>query len=96
MGVGVQLEDNEVTLLGRAFDARRGRFSAGMAKEILEARFPPADHARMDELSEKARAGSLLPEERALLDRYVRATNLLGMLKSKARVSLRRATSKAE
>lgn len=40
-----------MTLLGRAFDARRGQFPAGMAREILDARFPPADHARMDELS---------------------------------------------
>ncbi|MGE3310695.1 MAG: hypothetical protein AB7O66_12055 [Limisphaerales bacterium] len=96
MGAGVQVEENEVTLLGRAFDARRGQFPAGMAREILDARFPAADHARMDELSAKARAGSLLPEERALLDRYVRATNLLAMLKSKARVSLRRRQSKSE
>jgi len=96
MGIGVQAEENEVTLLGRAFDARRGRFPVEMAKEILEARFPTADDARMNELGAKTRAGSLLPEERALLDRYVRATNLLAMLKSKARVSLRRNRNEAK
>lgn len=88
MGAVVQIEENEVTLLGRAFDAEHGNFSVAAAREILQASFPPSDHARMDELNAKARSGTLQPEDRALLDRYVRAGHLLTMLKSKARLSL--------
>lgn len=88
MGSAVQLEDNEVTLLGRALDAGHGRLSAAAARAFLQAEFPPADHARMEALGAKARAGTLQPDEKELLDRYVRASHLLTLLKSKARRSL--------
>ena len=79
-----------MTILGRALDAGLGRLSAAAARAFLQAEFPPSDHAAMEALSGKAKAGTLQPDERELLDRYVRASHLLAMLKSKARRSLNR------
>jgi hypothetical protein len=42
----------------------------------------------MDELAEKARQGSLSPEERAEADSYERVGHFVSLLKSKARRSL--------
>jgi hypothetical protein len=46
----------------------------------------------MHALAEKAQAGSLTGAERAELDSYERIGCLLGMLQSKARISLNRAS----
>jgi hypothetical protein len=43
----------------------------------------------MNELSEQARLGALAPSEAAELDSYVRVSNLLAVMQSKARQSLR-------
>lgn len=93
MGSDAQVEDTEVTFLGRALDAGHGRLSAAAARAFLQAEFPPSDHARMETLSDKAKAATLQPDERELLDRYVRAIHLLSILKSKARRSLRSSKS---
>lgn len=86
--MALNLEENEVTILGRALEAGLSRLSAPAAKVFLQAQFPPSDHARMETLAGKAKAGTLQPDERELLDRYVRATHLLAILKAKARSSL--------
>jgi len=44
-----------------------------------------ADRERVDQLSEKARAGSLTEEESRELDSYLHIGSLLGVLQSKAR-----------
>jgi hypothetical protein len=44
--------------------------------------------ARMDELSEMAREGSLSQAEATELDRYIHVSNLLAVIRSKARQSL--------
>lgn len=88
MGSAFYLEENEVTILGRALEAGLIRLSAPAAKVFLQAQFPPSDHARMETLAGKAKAGTLQPDERELLDRYVRAAHLLAILKAKARSSL--------
>ena len=45
----------------------------------------------MDELAEKARQGTLSAAEHAEVENYERVNNLLGILKSKARQSLKKA-----
>jgi hypothetical protein len=45
----------------------------------------------VDQLSAKAQTAVLRPEERAELEEYLRIADLLAMLKSKARLSLKKA-----
>jgi hypothetical protein len=62
-----------------------------IVRAILKIDFVPEDHRRVDELSAKARKGTLTPEERAELEEYIRADLKLTVLRSKARMSLKRA-----
>jgi hypothetical protein len=61
------------------------------ARAILKLDFDPEDHQRVDELSAKAQKGTLTPEERAELEEYIRVDHELAVLRSKARLSLKRA-----
>jgi hypothetical protein len=60
------------------------------ARVIVELSFPKNDLSRMHELSAKARAGTLTPEEDAEMDNFERVGSILSTLKSKARQVLRR------
>jgi hypothetical protein len=62
-----------------------------IARAVLKIDFAPEDHRRVDELSAKAQKGTLTPEERAELDEYIRVDLKLTVLRSKARMSLKRA-----
>ena len=61
-----------------------------IARAILKIDFLPEDHRRVDELSAKAQKGTLTPEERAELEEYIRMDLKLTVLRSKARLSLKR------
>jgi len=58
---------------------------------ILRMKFQPADQERVALLSSKAQKGDLTSAERAELEQYIRAADLLAMLKSKARLLLKKA-----
>jgi hypothetical protein len=60
------------------------------ARVLLSLSFPESEEARMHELSAKARAGTLTPDEDRKMDDYERAGAILSVLKSKARQLLRR------
>lgn len=64
--------------------------SPRVARAILGLSFPKKDISRMHELSAKARAGMLSPEEDAEMDDFERVGSILSTLKSKARQVLRR------
>lgn len=78
-----------VSILERALDPEGGGMSPALASQVLSWHLPAADHARYSELSEKAREGTLDPKERAELENYLNANDILTILKSKARISLR-------
>jgi hypothetical protein len=61
-----------------------------VARAILGLSFPNDSVTRMQELSAKARAGTLTPDEDAEMDNFERVGSLLSTLKSKARQVLRR------
>jgi len=61
-----------------------------VARAILGLSFATGDASRMRELSAKARAGTLLPDEGAEMDDFERAGSILSTLKSKARQVLKR------
>jgi len=65
--------------------------NAEAAQSILTIKLADTDRDRVNELAAKARAGTLTPEERALLDDYERVTAMLELMQSKARLSLRKA-----
>jgi hypothetical protein len=73
--------------------------SAGMSPEAAQAllRFPfnTAAVARMNELAEKNRKGTIAPAERAVLERYLRVGNFLNLVHAKARSALAKAASPA-
>jgi hypothetical protein len=64
--------------------------SPGAARAILGLSIRKSDLRRMRELSAKARAGTLTPEEDAEMDGFERAGSILSTLKSKARQILKR------
>ena len=56
-----------------------------VAQAILQLTFPSHDLDQMNELSAKARAGTLTSEEDRAMDAFERAGAILSILKSKAR-----------
>ena len=62
------------------------------ARAILELSFPKNDLSRMHELSAKAGAGTLTPEEDVEMDNFERVGSILSTLKSKARQVIKRSS----
>ena len=69
--------------------------SPRVARAILGLSFPKNDISRMHELSAKARAGTLTPEEDAEIVNFERVGSILSTLKSKARQVLKRSSRSA-
>jgi hypothetical protein len=76
---------------GRIVKPEQANFTPELARAILKLDFDPEDHQRVDELSAKAQKGTLTPQERAELEEYIRVDLELAVLRSKARLSLKRA-----
>jgi hypothetical protein len=60
-----------------------------LARYLLGLDFASADHERIAALSARAQDGALSPEEEAELDGYLHVNDLLAILQSKARQSLK-------
>ncbi|WP_337174927.1 hypothetical protein [Paludisphaera sp.] len=80
---------SEVSILNRILRPDAPTFSPEAARDILALDFDAADKDRMRELSAKARAGSLTPEEDAEAGKYELVGHLLNVMQSKARRSLK-------
>lgn len=83
------MPSNEAAIVGRLIKPDRGDFSPVAARELLSLQFGAEDLSRMQELSLKAQEGSLTESERAEMDNYRRVGYWLGILWSKARLSLK-------
>jgi hypothetical protein len=81
--------DNEVTILARVLGIEHGKLSAKMARHILELGFSDRDKARMHELVTRNQDDALSPTEKQELLAFGKAGDLLSILKSKARRTLR-------
>ncbi|MDB5322462.1 MAG: hypothetical protein JWN40_4093 [Phycisphaerales bacterium] len=79
----------ETAILKRVIRPDIGDISPEAAKALLAMGFPETDHARMAELSEKAREGALNPEEQDELDGYINVSHFIAFVQSKARISLK-------
>jgi hypothetical protein len=85
----------ETEILEQVIEPGATGLSAEAAKALLGFRFNESAVARINELAEKNRQGTLTPTERALLERYQRVGNFLNLIHAKARCALREPTSPA-
>ncbi len=85
------LPSSEAAIVGRLIKPDHGDFSPEAARELLSLRFGDEDRARMQELSRKAQQGTLTASEQGEVETYRRVGYWLGILWSKARLSLKRA-----
>src|ERR1700689_1772014 len=72
----------------------RGEVAPSAARALLKIEFSERDHSLMDELSAKARAGTLTAQEQTVLDTFERLGCLLDIVHSKARQALKRKSKK--
>jgi hypothetical protein len=80
----------QASALERILQPAKGDLSTEVAEYVLGLKFPPEDHARYQELSMKAQEGALTENERADLEDLLAANDVLAILQSKARLSLKR------
>lgn len=84
---------SEAAIVLRLLDPSQGPSSEDLSPEVarylLHIDFRETDRQRMRDLVEKHRLGTLTKEEDSELNSYIHVGNLLAILKSKARRSLR-------
>src|SRR5262249_8481650 len=85
------MPSSEAAIVGRLIKPDHGDFSPEAAREILSLQFGEEDQARMRELSRRAQAGMLTASEQDEVENYRRVGYWLGILWSKARLSLKHA-----
>jgi hypothetical protein len=68
-------------------------FTTEVARRIVDARLDMETQARIDELAAKANHGTLTEEERQEYAEFVEYIDLVGIIKAKARLCLRRHAS---
>jgi hypothetical protein len=73
----------------------QGEVPPSAARALLKIEFSERDHALMDELSAKARAGALTGQEQTVLDTFERLGCLLDIVHAKARQALKKKPKKA-
>jgi uncharacterized protein YnzC (UPF0291/DUF896 family) len=83
------VETNEMAILRRVVDPEQPFLSTEAAQAILRLAFHENDRARMNRLAAQNRANTLTPDEELELNSYIRVGQMLGILQSKARRSLR-------
>jgi hypothetical protein len=79
----------EADVFNRLIDASNPSLTPEAAAGILQLGYSEADHRRMAELAQRSNEGTLTPDERRELESYVFVGDVLSLLKSKARLSLR-------
>jgi hypothetical protein len=82
--------DSDLAILSRLFRPEHEGFSPSAARAMLKVDFQASDRERMNELAEKARSGTLTPQEKAAIDNYERVGHFLDLIHAKARLSLRK------
>jgi hypothetical protein len=80
---------SEMAILRRVVDPDRPYLSEEAARAILRLGFSASDRTRMNRLAAKNRNGKLKPAEEEALNNYIRVGQVLGILQSKARQTLK-------
>ncbi len=92
----ISSENVESTILARVIELESPTFPVALATEVLKWKFSDTDQSRMQELTAKARAGTLDDSEAEEAEAFGRVSSFLGMMKSKARRSLKVEAPKAD
>src|SRR5215471_1475604 len=80
----------EAAILNRLVKPNRADFSAEVAEALLKLDFDQMDRERMHELAVKSQEGSLTKAEEEELDSYRRIGYFVDLMRSKARISLKK------
>jgi hypothetical protein len=83
--------NTEAAILSRVIEADESAITPEVARYLMSMQLPQTDRERVDELSAKARAGSLTEGETAELDSYLHIGRLLAVMQSRARRLLKNA-----
>ena len=90
------LDKQEAAILGRVIAPENADLSPEAAQSLLALSLSPADQVELQRLGAKAKDGSLSPIEEADLENYRHVGRLLELMKSKARLSLKRSAMSAD
>ena len=86
MSSQVVTPNTEAAILARMLlESGEGDLSPEAARYLLSIKLPARDEDRVNELSAKARAGTLTESEQQELDSYLHIGSLLAVMQSKAR-----------
>ena len=85
MSSQVLIPNTESAILARILQADEQELTLDAARYWLSVKIPASDQDRVDELSAKARAGSLTEAETQELDNYLHIDFLLSTMQAKAR-----------
>lgn len=85
------ISSNEAAIVGRLMKPDQADFSPELAREILSLQLGSEDQTRIRQLSAKAQEGTLSAAEEDEVENYRRVGYWLGILWSRARISLKRA-----
>ncbi|HEX7359086.1 MAG TPA: hypothetical protein VF283_01205 [Bryobacteraceae bacterium] len=77
--------NTEAAILARIIQTDERELTPEAARYLLSMKLPASDEERVDELSAKARSGSLTQTETQELDSYLHIGFLLGVMQLKAR-----------
>ena len=92
MSSQVVTPNTEAAILARILiESNEAELSPEAARYLLSIKLPPNDEDRVNELSAKARAGTLTEPEQQELDSYLHIGSLLAVMQSKARRLLKHA-----
>ena len=87
--------EHDVEIFARLLQPENGNLHEDAARFFLSVEFAVDDQARMHELAGKAQQGTLTADEKQEADSYAFVGNVLGILKSKARRSLKQAAGES-
>lgn len=90
MSSQIVAQNTEAAILARVIEADETEITPDVARYLLSMQLPDADRDRVDELSARARAGSLTGAEESELDSYLHIGSLLGVMQSRARKLLKK------
>ena len=85
MSSHVLTSNTEAAILTRVIESDATPITPDVARYLLSMQLPAADEERVNELSAKARAGSLSEAETQELDSYLHIGRLLAVMQSRAR-----------
>jgi hypothetical protein len=89
MSTAARPVETEVSILARILGNERGQLSDEMARHILALGFSDRDKTRMHDLAVRNQEDALSTDEREELLAYGKAGDLLAILKSRARRTLK-------